>query len=328
MSKEISWFTPPVGVGVGYGYAAVETIKALQEKDIKVSFNQESPRVMISFVQPDYYRGTRAQYRIGYTPWESTEVPKHWLSHMRDMDEIWTTSKFCKEIFDIYKVNDKVTIVPHGIDNKEWKIIDRAVADKFYFFHLGGGTTRKGGQRVVDAFLDLFDGKEEYQLVLKSNGPTETRWYKGEQYMGSTEGHPQIQNFSGSFETYELVALYNKMHCLVYPTNGEGFGMIPFQGIASGLPTIVTNDTACADYAEMSVPLNYKWGDGTGIHLGQWAVPDEDDLRDKMLYVVDNYEDVKKHTLQSARIIHDTQTWSHVADNIIDILGPKISERV
>ena len=322
------YLTPPVGTGVGYGYAAVETIRGLQGKGLKVSFAREEPLVIVSFVQPDYYSGTVDQYRIGYTPWESTDIPERWISHMEKMDEIWTTSQFCREVFEHYNVNRTIRIVPHGIDHAAWPIVDRAIGNKFYFFHLGGPTGRKGGQRVVDAFLDLYDGQEEFQLVLKSNGPTEARWRnKNDVYMGSAENHPQIQNLIGDFDTEYLNAVYNRMHCLVYPTNGEGFGLIPFQGIASGLPTICTNATACADFAKMSVPLDYTWTKGEGIHLGKWAKPDEDDLRDKMKYVVENYEEVKKKTLQSAKIIHDTQTWGHVAEGILDILGDKIYKR-
>ena len=139
------YLTPPVGTGVGYGYAAVETIRGLQNRGLKVSYAREEPLVIVSFVQPDYYRGIPDQYRIGYTPWESTDVPEHWLSHMREQDEIWTTSTFCKERFDEYKVNNIIRIVPHGIDPEVWRIVDRAVSDKFYFFHLGGPTGRKGG---------------------------------------------------------------------------------------------------------------------------------------------------------------------------------------
>jgi glycosyltransferase involved in cell wall biosynthesis len=323
----VVYLTPPVGTGVGYGYAAVETIRGLQNRGLKVSFAREEPLVIISFVQPDYYRGVQDQYRIGYTPWESSEVPEHWISHMREQDEIWTTSTYCKNVYEEYNVNNIIRIVPHGIDPDIWSIVDRSYSDKFYFFHLGGPTGRKGGQKVVDAFLDLYDGKEEFQLVLKSNGPTEARFYKGDRYMGSADNHPQIQNIQSDLQTDHLTALYNRMHCLVYPTNGEGFGLIPFQGIASGLPTICTNATACTDFAEMSVPLDFKIGKGNGMHLGNWAEPDEDDLRDKMRYVVDNYDEVKKKTLQSARIIHETQTWNDVADKILDILGDKIYMR-
>ena len=76
----------------------------------------------------------------------------------------------------------------------------------------------------------------------------------------------------------------------------------------------------------MSVPLDSKPSKGVGIHLGDWVEPDADDLRDKMRYVYDNYNEVKEKTLESARLIHNTQTWHHVAAQVIDILGEKITQ--
>lgn len=328
MNKEIAWFTPPVGDGVGYGVAAIETIQSLQRRGIKVSYDSHEPLVHISFVQPDFYHGLNDQYRIGYTPWESSEVPEWWISHMQECDEIWTTCSYVENIYNEAGVNDIVRVVPHGIDPEIWTISEREVSDKFYFLHVGGTTARKGGQRVVDAFLDLFDGNEEVMLILKSNGITETRWTDKGTYKGNASYHPQIENYHTYFDSESLASLHHRCHCLVYPTNGEGFGFIPFQAMATGMPTIVTNGTACTDYAEMAIPLNCSPTKGKGIHLGNWVEPDPDDLRDKMRAVYENYQAAKNHALQSARIIHATQTWDHIGQKIEDILGDKVFRKV
>lgn len=245
---------------------------------------------------------------------------------MPQMQEIWTPSQYCVDIFEENNLNKIIRKVPHGIDPELWKIENRYLTDKFIFFHVGGPTARKGGQRVVDAFLDLFDGNNDVMLILKSNEDTECRFYENGVDFKSAAAHPQIVSINYQVAVEDLVRLYNRSHCLVYPTNGEGFGLIPFQGIATGLPTIVTNATACADFAELSVPLDSKPSKGVGIHLGDWVEPDADDLRDKMRYVYDNYNEVKEKTLESARLIHNTQTWHHVAAQVIDILGEKITQ--
>ena len=327
--NEIGWFSPPgLGDGIGYGYAAIKTIEALKNQHIKVSFDSRETKAHISFIQPEYYRGEPDQYRIGYTPWESSIIPESWPHTMNQMDEIWTTSKYCVDIFNSFNVNKTIRLVPHGIDPELWKIENRYLQDKFIFFHVGGPTERKGGQRVVDAFIDLFDGNPNVILVLKSNEVSECRFYENGVDFKNAKFHPQILSIDYKVSVEDLVKLYNAAHCLVYPTNGEGFGLIPFQGIATGLPTIVTNATACADFAEMSVPLDSHPAQGNGIHLGDWVDPDLDDLRDKMKYVYENYEQVKEKTLHSATIIHNTQTWDHVADLIVNILGEKISQKV
>lgn len=327
--REIGWFSPPgIGDKMGYGYAAVMTIKALQENNVRVSYDNRTTKCHISFIQPEFYSGNPDQYRIGYTPWESSKVPDGWKEIMPEMQEIWTPSQYCVDIFEENKLNKIIRKVPHGIDPELWKIENRYLTDKFIFLHIGGPTARKGGQRVVDAFIDLFDGRDDVMLLLKSNEVTETRFYENGIDFKSAAYHPQIEVIDYQVSVEDLVKIYNAAHCLVYPTNGEGFGLIPFQGIATGLPTIVTNATACADFAELSVPLDSHPAPGVGVHLGDWVEPDLDDLRDKMKYVFDNYNEVKEKTLHSARLIHSTQTWFHIGEQIVDILGEKITQKV
>lgn len=327
--RQIGWFSPPgIGEGMGYGYAAVRTIKALQSCGVEVLYDNRETKCHISFIQPEFYSGNLDQYRVGYTPWESSVIPDFWPETMSQMQEIWTPSTFCANIFEEYKVNDIIRVVPHGIDGELWKIENRYIRDKFIFLHIGGPTERKGGQRVVDAFLDLFDGNKDVLLILKSNEATECRFYENGVDFKSARYHPQILSIDYSVDVEDLIKIYNQSHCLVYPTNGEGFGLIPFQGIATGLPTIVTNATACADFAEMSVPLDSSPAPGKGVHLGDWVNPDLDDLRDKMKYVYENFDEVKEKTLHSANVIHSTQTWDHIGRMIIDIFGEKISQRV
>lgn len=324
--RQMSWWTPPVGVGVGYGYTAVSMIEAIQRKGVYVWYDKNEPKCHVSFVQPQMYRGTNDQFRIGFTPWESTELPRSWPSIMRGMDEIWTPTQFCVDIFKENDVNDVIELIPHGIDPEVWKINDRYVGNKFTFLHIGGPTERKGAQKVVDAFIDLYDGNKDVQLILKSNGPSEARWRKGARFMGNVRSHSQIKVIEESLSEDDLFALYAKANCLVYPTNGEGFGCIPFQGIATGLPTICTDATGCADFAKMSMPLNSTPSKGVGIHLGDWVNPDEEHLRHLMTDVVENYNDHKNKAMQSARIIHATQTWDHVADMIIARVDPLLDE--
>lgn len=327
-NAEISWFTlPGVGEGVGYGYAAVEMIHALQSNGIKVSFNSPTPKVSISFSQPDFYEGTLEQYRIGYTHWESNKLPDSWHLRMNDMDEIWVASNFLFDLFLDNNVNERIRLIPHGINPEIWKINNRFIADKFIFMHVGSPAERKGAQRVADAFLQVFGDNEDAYLLFKSNGPTEARWTSPRGGFGNINTHPRITVIEENLSVYDLATLYDTAHCMVYPTNGEGFGLIPFQAIATGMPTICTDATGCADFAKLSVPLDSRPTKGMGVHLGDWVEPDFDDLCDKMLYVYDNYDKVKQKTVQSAQILHAKQTWAQMADLMIDALDEKIFQR-
>jgi glycosyltransferase involved in cell wall biosynthesis len=112
--------------------------------------------------------------------------------------------------------------------------------------------------------------------------------------------------------------LYNSVDCVLYPTSGEGWGLLPFQSIAAGIPTICTNATGCTEYAELSVPLDYKWSkiNMSGIYenAGEWAEPSFDDLCDKMLYVTKNYDKVAEHTYKGSLEIAKKFTWQKVIE--------------
>lgn len=325
MSKEISWYTPPLEQNQGYGIAAVETIKALNRKGLKVSWNVSKPYVHVNFIQPEWYCGHFLQYQIGYTPWESTEIPMTWPGMMNAMKEVWTTSTFCKEVFEASGVKNTIHVVPHGIDPEMWPIVDRTLSDRFVFLHIGGPTERKGGKMVAKAFLECFEDRDDVFLLMKSHGPSEARWVVNgwQQNIGA---HPRVQVVEFHLDTEDMFKLYELAHCCLYPTNGEGFGFIPFQAIATGCPTITTDLTGTADFAKLSMPLRASWGPGNGIHLGDWAIPDYDHLCELMIHAVDNWEEEKIKAVQSAHIIHETQTWDCVADQIIEILGDKAEQ--
>lgn len=91
--SKIGFFSPLAGVGVdcGYGYAAVELIKAWQRQGVPVWTADKDAPVCFNFGQPHFYERVEGKLNIGYTPWESTGVPRAWIPKFNLMDEVWTT---------------------------------------------------------------------------------------------------------------------------------------------------------------------------------------------------------------------------------------------
>lgn len=328
--KKISWFSlnhqdasGDFWYSQGYFNAALATIKALQQKECAVFYNREDIDWHINFCPPPYYQ-FKSKYIIGYTPWESTKVPHSWIDNMRKCDEIWATSSFIRDVYVNSNVNANVHVIPHGI-SPEWEIYDRELTGRFNFLHVGGDAKRKNAQMVVDAFLDLYEGDDDYRLILKYNNYCFAECYIDDQLVPAIR-HPQIIGISESFSTEDLVKLYHKAHCMVYPTSGEGFGLIPFESIATGMPTIVTNLTGCADFANYGIPLEATytkadWQDHLyATDAGDWASPNYEQLLNLMTHVVNEYDDFKKYAIKSAKIIHSEWSWESVADRILQRL--------
>lgn len=326
--KKISWFSlnnldesGELWYSQGYFNAGINTIKALQDKNIGVFYNREELDYHINFCSPLYYQ-LKNKYRIGYTPWESTKVPKSWLYNMSQCDEIWATSNFVKDVYIKNNVHHNIHVIPHGVTD-DWKIFERELTGTFNFLHVGGDSKRKNAQLVVDSFLELFDGNDDYRLVLKYNNYCHAEVYI-DGILTSASNHPQIIGIPDIFTTEELVRLYHKCHCLVYPTSGEGFGLIPLEAMATGLPTIITDATGCADYSHLGIPISAQmvkadWHDHVyATDTGEWASPNIEDLLKTMQSVVDEYDEISSFALKSARIIHSEWSWSAVADKILE----------
>lgn len=312
-----NWFSP------GYVNAAVSTIKGLQKKQCAVFYNRPDIDYHINFCPATYYQ-FNSKYTIGYTPWESTKIPPHWLDNMRRCDEIWATSNFVKSVYESHNVNANIHVIPHGISD-DFKIVERELTSTFNFLHIGGDAKRKNAQMAVDAFLELYEGNKDFRLILKYDKFCLAETYINGRLLPASL-HPQIVAIPESLGLDDLVTLYHKSHCLIYPTMGEGFGMIPFEAIATGLPTIVTNLTGCADFAHYAIPLSANldkaiWNDQHyGADTGEWASPDFDELVDLMENVVNEYDDVKKFFVKSARILHSEWSWDSTAAKILERL--------
>ena len=277
--------------------------------------------IAINISTPDGFTKSNI-YTVGFTFWETNKLPVDWVEKCNETDEVWTCSKAMQNVFINSGVIKPVYEFDLGVDPKIYFPQKRTPHNQFTFLSIGSPSTRKNSQMSVDAFLKLFDGNYNYKLIYKSMGPGDARLYKGTIHQNSIDNHSQIEVIDYGVSHEELASIYDRADCLLYPTSGEGWGLIPFQAIAKGIPTICTNVLACTEFAKMSVPLNFTWGtkNMSGIYLnaGQWAEPDFDDLCDKMLYVVNNYAEVCDKTYQGAEFINQNMTWEKVSQKYIN----------
>ena len=274
--------------------------------------------IVINYSVPDTFAKS-LKYSVGFTFWETNRLPTDWVRDCNNMDEIWTCSKAMQEVF----INSGITKPVHefklGVDPKIYFPKKQSINGTFKFLSMGSPSTRKNSQIAVDAFLKVFGQDDGCELIYKSNGPQDARIYiNGSMYPLE---HPRIKVINHEVTVEELGEIYDSANCLLYPTSGEGWGLIPFQAIAKGIPTICTNALAATEFANMSVPLDFKWGtkNMSGIYenAGEWAEPNFDDLCDKMLYVVNNYAEVCDETYRGAEFINQNMTWEHVSQKYI-----------
>lgn len=309
---DISFATIPgnLTTTTGFGVAGFNMVRSLQKLGHRVPFQDSACKIEIFFAHPPFWEwSNQFSYHIGYTPWESTHIPADWLEPMQYADEVWATNDLMGRWYTAAGVKN-VKVYPHGID-PEWTPKKRTVYDKMKFLHMGEPAPRKGGQMTVDAFRAAFGDKSDVELTVKCHRLNNTRRYENGRIVGAVDDYNNVKLFTQELPQELLVGYVKQHHVMVYPSWGEGFGLIPFQAIATGMPTICTEKWA--QYRSYLGPLGLdsklKESPWPGPHPGKMLEPSFDDLVDKFRYAYDNFGTLSDQFYAQAPKLHAEYNW-------------------
>ena len=316
---------------VGYGnasYYIYETMKKLgvdvHIKDVKDNSPYDAD-IEISFDQPSRYRFMcPTSYKIGYTPWESTEFLPNWWRNLNAVDEVWTTSYWCENIFQQKLPNKPVFTYQHGIDHKfrpKKRVHD--LSKPFTFLFIGEPYWRKDGDLVARTFAEFFGDDPDYRLIIKAtNINTIKIHHEQKNIFGSPEAlYDNIITMTNMLTSDELIMLYEEADVFLYPSWGEGFGFNPLQAMAMGIPTVCTE--AWADYRDyITVPLDSTlhlspWQE---IHPGFMLKPNHMRFRAAVMNAKDNYDEWSSFAFKQSFKIHEEYDWEKVTRPAVDRL--------
>jgi hypothetical protein len=328
---DISFSTPTVNMKTnnGYGHAGLKIINSLKDLGHQVNFQYSKAPVQLNFSQPNYFKLHRNQYQISYTPWESTVIPETWRKTLSLVDEIWTTSDWCANVFEDNGYKD-VRVYPHGIESS-WFPRRRRDDGVIKFLHVGEPAPRKAGQMVVDAFVNLYGNNNNYSLTIKAFKHNTTRIYNNyidKNILGlPNELYNNIYIIDKDMTTEELIQLYHDHDVLVYPSYGEGFGFIPLQALATGMPTICVGEWA--HYKKYIGPLSLKsevidspW---PFPHEGKVYEPNYQHLLELMRDVSINFNAYAGYYYAQSTKIHEEYNWNQLTNNAFDHIFKKFS---
>ena len=312
----------------GYGRFGFETAKALKGLGVELAGdigNEESDVELaheaLWLSTPPHVRGWyEEQHATIFTMWESTEIPPGFRENLHNFDRVIVPSLQNKELYE--RFHDDVRYVPLGVDPLVWSPTRRPPVNRDFIFITGGFGPRKGADQVRRAFLRVFpDGHGDGPLAPVPKLIIRAR---------DAEPGPGIVPISSGVSAQGEIDLYASAHCFVSGSKGEGWGLMPCQALASGLPTILGNAHGHAAFAHHGIPLDvhsYKcdgatfWGDG-----GEWWEPDFDQMCEAMYDVYHNYAQYEQQAMENAYHVGAEFNWERTAEGIIFNLADHIFE--
>jgi len=308
--------TGNLNLSSGFGVAGYGMVTSLQALGHEVIFQDPTAPVEIAFCQPDYSEWSNPNaYHIQYTPWESDEVSEDWgEAFNNNCDEVWTTSPLVAKWFAKAGVTKPIWVYQHGVPDG-WKHSRLREDDGVTkFLHIGEPAPRKGGQLTVDAFREAFGNSTDVHLTIKAWNRSTLRVYtKSGSIVGSP--HKVYNNISLEYNEIpqeEMIELVLAHDVLVYPSYGEGFGLIPLQAMATGMPVICTE--AWAPYKRFISPdlrlgsriIPSPW---PRTHFGNMYEPSRADLVESMKKVHENYGKYAYDAFQQVPDLYQSYDW-------------------
>jgi glycosyltransferase involved in cell wall biosynthesis len=229
----------------------------------------------------------RRQYRIGYWPWETDELPANWRHAYSFVDEIWASSKFLRDVYG-RQTTKPVIYMPLHIEVADPLLPDefkRLFETKFTFlsiFDFNSRIERKFPLGAIKAFQTAFsNSRKNVQLVLKTLH-CEMRPRDFEPIRKAIDDDARIVLVDGPLSKAEVCGLVAASDAYLSLHRAEGFGRPVAEAMLLGTPVIVTNWSGPCDFLnrETGFPINsYLRPVGSGEYpfaAGRWAEPDLD----------------------------------------------------
>lgn len=291
----------------GYG-AMLEGFRSGLPADVQL---HDQASVAVLMYDPSRSHGfLRGQHRALYTMWETTKLPEKYYRFLGNYDQIIVPCEHNRELFSEY--SDNVSVVPLGVNIDYWKPTPRPANSRFRF-HAGGSMwLRKGLDVVVEAFEKAgVDAELHIKVPLERFVPQRT-WPSN------------IVVHTGWMSKQQQFDWFNQADCFIGASRGEGFGLMPLQAMALGIPTIITPTSGQAQYADLAsvvVPVTSQECHAYEIinFEGCWDEPDVDALVEALRRVCGDSDRYKTEALgrvaQVARY-----SWFESCRKLIDVL--------
>jgi len=308
----------------GYGKVAQELGWALEQAGAVILGRQEfgwDYKVVVSTPRAWYHADDKTIQKdlIYHTMYDADLLPEDWVDCYNLAGAVWVPSKWSKGVFQRSGVTRPIIVSGYGVDDEIITYTPPPPSDDRPFIFLSVATSlfdRKGAMTAMQAFRQL--DAPNARLVLKFNSGYEV----------TVKDEPNIKCLVGDFSGWEFINLLQRSHCVVYPSSGEGFGLVPLEAMAVGRPVILTNYSGMTEYIDerYCYPLEIEGVQRAELYNriynadGSWAMISVDKLRDAMQHIYDNYEEATEKGRLASEYALSHWTWKQAGKRAYRIL--------
>lgn len=316
--------TPPGFVIDPAACSMIERAKAI---------NLADPAICIDY--GNNFHRFAGRIRIGFTVFEYTRLAPDWLNGLRQVDVVWTTSRWGADVLALNGLHDRqIGIVPEGIDPTVFhsgRKRSSTHSEVFRFLCVGKWEVRKGQADLLRAWAKAFAPTDSVELLMMCDNPFMPGFSVEKEIAALDLGKTApIRALRPVATDVEMAETYSNADCFVLPTRAEGWGLPVIEAMACAMPVITGRCTAMTEYAhdgnaylldvKCLVPVFDPQFFPVAGESGLWAQFDEEQLIAHLRHVATHRQEAATRGQTAAREMASSWTWDHAAAKALALL--------
>lgn len=261
-----------------------------------------------------------------YTMFESTEIPNEWLEWADFFDGFIVPSDWNAEVFRKAGITKPIHIIPLGIKTEDWPIQKRDYTGEFNIIWQGTAYgDRKAGEYDVDDPTNM----TVVRIFKKMNLPNSQLTLKLNPYYFKHKTEfdlplnidPPIRTIGMKYSQEQMLDLLKRMHLSIYPSTGEGFGLIPLEHMTTGLPVILSNNTAMSQFCDRQFNMPVQCSEICSRYvMGSGYLADEGEIEAYVRWAYENRPEAEALGLSAAKWVRQSWTTRKTAERLVDLV--------
>lgn len=340
---KIHWPTDYHGVGNSFGFHVhnSRSKEAAQAHGVNLVDVDQSD-IVVQVAPGHAFHPFDGKINVVYTAWEAEQIPQLQIDRLSQADMVIVPASYLQRAYrEVLPDQVRVEYVPLGVSD-DFAFVDRMHISRrpnlkahgkrrrrVRFLWVGAPNVRKGINHILEAWKAFSGGKylDLCELYIKTSVAEGAKSATGVTRTGNIIVDDRRVPFN------ELIGIYHRAHCFVFPSVGEGFGLTAAEAARTGLPVIYTPHTSLTDLfpRDHGIPVKFNlteqdwsWGNADGLDTAmavtvRIANADTTDLARKIGEVILNWSQAFKIGRRSSQYISETFTWERTGRELVQL---------
>ena len=262
---------------------------------------------------------------VFHTMFEAHPLPDGWVDNLNRAGLIWTPTNYWADQFRAQGVTTPIMVAGYGVDTKTYTYFDRSNRRSSRPFKVLIWSELPISRKNVMASVAAFKRANLPNAVLEIKVMEFPGWSKETEITIDGECVP-LKMHVGSWKRDRLVRWLQSGDVGLYLSGGEGFGLMPMEMMATGLPVICAANTGMLEYLddrvnaycvpcrEMRDVPSYQAAYG---YKAQMAYPDVSVASELLRECYENRRAAYKLGTRAAEIVREEWTWEIAAESAV-----------